>query len=322
MALSGLLRVFGIRGLESRSCSACRAACLFVDMDSQEQLHRNEQAIGRALHYLNVLLRPFIQRRAWNEWGEQWLQHLPTGMETAGRRREDVYAHDGAGPTPFHSQGGGTVGSLETMDTRMLLKCCIVLKEVLLGDTESFERSLFYEVSRHRNAWAHQVAMTSNDTWRVLDSVHRLSLYLHDVLLSMRGDRREDEHERREAIEVIDRQRKRIILVVANFVKRERDRELEESRERDRAGARDREQGRSTFGRDEPSFWQGGTGVGFGSSGFPVAGSTSFGGEGGRFGAAPDAPSLSALASRLMPQGVLRESAEDGDVMDMDASEF
>jgi predicted AAA+ superfamily ATPase len=106
----------------------------------------NNERVGKALDLLSVGLAPFVEREFKAEWGAEWLQYA----------RKDERA-------------------VSPSDTQFLLGAMMAhwqkVFDKVLGRAE---RNYVGELITIRNNWAHQVTFTSDDTYRALDTAHRL----------------------------------------------------------------------------------------------------------------------------------------------------
>ncbi len=114
----------------------------------------NSQRVGDALQLLSKGLAPFVERELKMTYGDDWVVAV---LEA------DPNAHPGSAKT----------ASLD--DVQFLLKTMwqmwnSVFRKVLGQD----ERTLVSELRTARNRWAHQEAFSTDDAYRVLDSVQRL----------------------------------------------------------------------------------------------------------------------------------------------------
>ncbi len=116
----------------------------------------NHDRIGKALELLRDGLRPFVARELEAKHGKYWL----TTVTSSWQRELDWNEND----EPH-------------LDAALLLRMMwdqwnLVFREPL-GHSE---RSLVSELREVRNAWAHQNSFSGDDTYRALDSAHRLLL--------------------------------------------------------------------------------------------------------------------------------------------------
>jgi hypothetical protein len=114
----------------------------------------NSQRVGDALQLLSKGLAPFVERELKTAYGDDWVVAV---LEA------DPNSHPGSAKT----------ASLD--DVQFLLKTMwtmwnAVFRKVLGQD----ERTLVSELRTARNRWAHQEAFSTDDAYRVLDSVQRL----------------------------------------------------------------------------------------------------------------------------------------------------
>lgn len=116
----------------------------------------NHERIGNALEFLRAGLRPFVERELAAKYGKYWVTTVTSG------RPHDIEWNDDNDPH---------------LDAALLLwmmwdQWNAVFRDIL-GHSE---RSLVSELRDVRNKWAHQNRFSSDDTYRALDSAHRLLL--------------------------------------------------------------------------------------------------------------------------------------------------
>lgn len=112
----------------------------------------NHERVGKALALLSEGLAPFVERECRAKHGDGWLA-VVTRSDPAATRGKKISA----------------------TDTQTLLK--VMADEwhgVFSRALGHSERALVSELREVRNAWAHQEAFSTDDTYRALDSVHRL----------------------------------------------------------------------------------------------------------------------------------------------------
>lgn len=116
----------------------------------------NHERIGRALELLNLGLRPFVEREMQAVHGDNWMQAAQAGL------RED------RAPAKNKTKG-------PNWDTQALLAVMWDRwNDVFAKTLGRAERSLVSELRDTRNKWAHQESFTTDDVYRVLDSIQRL----------------------------------------------------------------------------------------------------------------------------------------------------
>ena len=109
----------------------------------------NHQRVGKALDLLKAGLGPFVERE----------------IRASGVEVPDSYKRD---PLSANKR-------ISEWDTSRLLKLMWeTWNEVFRNILGHAERSLVSELRTHRNSWAHQESFSSDDAYRVLDSVERL----------------------------------------------------------------------------------------------------------------------------------------------------
>ncbi len=114
----------------------------------------NRDRVGKALDLLKDGLRPFIERELEAQHGKYWINEV-----TSRWRRDLVWQDDN---TPH-------------LDAAPLLKIMWEQWNATFRDTLGHaERSLVSELLEYRNRWAHQEPLSSDDTYRVMDSSERL----------------------------------------------------------------------------------------------------------------------------------------------------
>ncbi len=115
----------------------------------------NRERVGKALDLLRDGLAPFVEREV-----QAAVRAGAVNMETVRRFAEDPILRD---------------KPIAEWDSAGLLKLMWETWNDVFRNTLGFpERSLVSELRDWRNKWAHQEAFSSDDTYRVLDSVARL----------------------------------------------------------------------------------------------------------------------------------------------------
>jgi predicted AAA+ superfamily ATPase len=115
----------------------------------------NHERIGRALDLLNTALRPYVERELQAVHGAAW-EATVADARRSGRR-------------------GSARDEPPRWDTQALLKVLWDQWQLVFGNTLGrAERSLVSELVEVRNQWAHQQALSTDDTYRALDSIERL----------------------------------------------------------------------------------------------------------------------------------------------------
>lgn len=115
----------------------------------------NHERIGTALKLLNSGLAPFVERELEAELGADWIE------EISSRLRDHQI--------PSRGEQGFR------WDTQSLLLVMWNEWNLIFRKTLGHvERSIVSELREARNAWAHQERMSTDDTYRALDSIYRL----------------------------------------------------------------------------------------------------------------------------------------------------
>jgi len=115
----------------------------------------NRERIGQALDLLNTALRPYVERELQAVHGAAW-EATVADARRGGRR-------------------GSARDEPPRWDTQALLKVLWEQWQLVFGNTLGrAERSLVSELIEVRNQWAHQQALSTDDTYRALDSIERL----------------------------------------------------------------------------------------------------------------------------------------------------
>src|SRR5258707_9237002 len=114
----------------------------------------NIERVGRALEILNKGLKPFVEREMQAKYGARWR------YEAANSLHDQHFTDDGQ---DIH------------LDTQALL---LIMwdqwNSVFQNKLGQSERSIVSELRETRNKWAHQKSFSIDDTYRALDSIHRL----------------------------------------------------------------------------------------------------------------------------------------------------
>ena len=114
----------------------------------------NSQRVGDALQLLTKGLAPFVERELKTAYGDDWVLAV---LEA------DPNAHAGSAKT-------ASLDDVQFLLKTMWIMWNSVFRKVLGQD----ERTLVSELRTARNRWAHQEAFSTDDAYRVLDSVQRL----------------------------------------------------------------------------------------------------------------------------------------------------
>ncbi len=123
----------------------------------------NRDRVDAALQVLNTGMMPFFERELRAVYGDNWETEARSG--TTGIRPPQGRLAMARGGDSF---GWDTTAILSAIDAQWQR----VFKEKL----DRSDRTLVFELRDARNRWAHQEAFSTDDTYRVLDSVHRLLL--------------------------------------------------------------------------------------------------------------------------------------------------
>ena len=114
----------------------------------------NQERVGKAMESLKAGLAPFAAREFGNRYKDEAIRELQHILGEPVRDREHSFHH---------------------MDAAALLKVMWDSWNDVYRDTLGHsERSLVSELRDVRNRWAHQEQFSSDDTYRALDSTHRL----------------------------------------------------------------------------------------------------------------------------------------------------
>lgn len=114
----------------------------------------NRERVGKVLDLLRDGLAPFVKREMESCYGDSWPQEAIKSLS-----RESDWSERGDELRDVHA---------------LLLIMWGQWNEVFRQVLGYAERSLVSELREVRNLWAHQNAFTSDDTYRALDSAHRL----------------------------------------------------------------------------------------------------------------------------------------------------
>ncbi|MHC5863100.1 Swt1 family HEPN domain-containing protein, partial [Nostoc sp.] len=116
----------------------------------------NRERVGRALESLQQGLYPFVEREMRSKYGDKWV----------------------VAATPFVSEDRNLrrpVAQILKQDVSELLKVMWNQWRDLFKETlGNAEKNLVGELMVTRNAWAHNDAFSTDDTYRALDSITRL----------------------------------------------------------------------------------------------------------------------------------------------------
>lgn len=116
----------------------------------------NHDRIGKALELLRDGLRPFVEREFEAKYGKYWLTSVTSGWPRDVEWNENGEAH---------------------LDAALLLRMMWEQWNAVFSRTLGHsDRSMVSELREVRNKWAHQNPFSSDDTYRALDSIHRLLL--------------------------------------------------------------------------------------------------------------------------------------------------
>jgi hypothetical protein len=124
----------------------------------------NHERVNRALNLLREGLYPYVERELRETYGNSWLSSVAADVsdECNGRRTNGAKAKK-------------TAADILQQDVSILLKVMwSQWNEVFKKSLGRAERSLVSELRDTRNHWAHNGTISSDDTYRALDSVTRL----------------------------------------------------------------------------------------------------------------------------------------------------
>lgn len=114
----------------------------------------NYERVGKALEYLRAGLIPFVKRELEAHYGKYWITEVSANWSHELRWTDEDEPH---------------------LDVALILRIMWEQwNDVFKRTLGHAERSLVSELREFRNRWAHQNPFTSDDAYRVLDSVHRL----------------------------------------------------------------------------------------------------------------------------------------------------
>lgn len=114
----------------------------------------NRDRVGRAMDLLKDGLRPFVERELTAKFGKYWITEVTQSW------KHDIGFEDDDTPK---------------LDAAPLLRLIWDQWHPVFSKILGFsERSIVSELRDYRNKWAHQEAISSDDTYRVLDSASRL----------------------------------------------------------------------------------------------------------------------------------------------------
>src|SRR5690625_3556318 len=114
----------------------------------------NHERVGRAMELLRQGLGPFVEREIRARITPEYIPHgLRTMMEDPNTKGKPFTEWDAAA---------------------LLRVMWDTWNDVFRETLGHADRSLVSELRTHRNNWAHQASFSGDDTYRALDSVHRL----------------------------------------------------------------------------------------------------------------------------------------------------
>src|SRR6266511_3779809 len=114
----------------------------------------NRERVGAALELLGRGLRPYFEREMQAAHGKGWLQ---VAAQSLSPNTPEAKVEE------------------QTRDVYILLKAMWDQWNSVFGKKlAQSERTLISELRTTRNQWAHQEAFSTDDTYRALDSAHRL----------------------------------------------------------------------------------------------------------------------------------------------------
>ena len=110
----------------------------------------NTERVHKALELLRDGLGPVCESTWQRFYGDRWLQQVKSKLH--------------------NPKSNGS-----TEDVAFLLKAIkVTWNEIFSHEFDPSVRSLVFELSKARNAWAHQVDFSDDDAWRALDSMERV----------------------------------------------------------------------------------------------------------------------------------------------------
>ncbi|MBK8015115.1 MAG: DUF499 domain-containing protein [Deltaproteobacteria bacterium] len=133
----------------------------------------NRERVGRGLEQLRLGLVPFVERELKAKLGGYWVEEIESRLQEPLKR-------DGSGGPAWDAQA-----ILKVMGDNW--------QSVFRQSLGHLERSLVGELREVRNRWAHEDPFSSDDTYRALDSMHRLLLSISapsqaDEVVKMKTD--------------------------------------------------------------------------------------------------------------------------------------
>ena len=123
----------------------------------------NKERVQLAMDLLQVGLAPFVSREFISRYQKESRQQLER-IFTQHHEREQIFGKKNDSKRPFHNMDSAAL-------LRVMWESWHEVYRMTLGHAE---RSLISELRTFRNNWAHQRSFSSDDTYRVLDSAHRL----------------------------------------------------------------------------------------------------------------------------------------------------
>lgn len=129
----------------------------------------NRDRIGAALELLNDGLFPFFEREMKALLGEQWEAEVRSAFGTRVQLDEK-----GVRPKQEKLFSGGPAPKIKWDTYALLMSIDEFWGRVFRNKLDKTDRSLVIELRDARNRWAHQEAFSTDDTYRVMDSIHRL----------------------------------------------------------------------------------------------------------------------------------------------------
>ncbi len=123
----------------------------------------NKERVQLAMDLLQVGLAPFVSREFISRYQKESRQQLER-IFTQHHEREQIFGKKNDSTKPFHNMDSAAL-------LRVMWESWHEVYRMTLGHAE---RSLISELRTFRNNWAHQRSFSSDDTYRVLDSAHRL----------------------------------------------------------------------------------------------------------------------------------------------------
>ena len=120
----------------------------------------NRERVGTALDLFVDGMMPFVERELESRHGDQWKQKV---AEILGTGQGGRGAASGGRQRVLSWDTGAIVDVIQAEWQHLFRK--------KLGKAE---RSMLFEIKEVRNAWAHQESFSTDDTYRAVDTMHRV----------------------------------------------------------------------------------------------------------------------------------------------------